>query len=232
MQLCVELLFKLLFVLDTVLLSLHSSVIQVVGIYFLDRWFRSLGRIFLTFTLILRESSENILNLLRGTPASVNLRYRLVSLLLLLHLQLLKSSNLLLSHLLVIELVANKLFSGSFLLPVRIGDKRTLLLFCIFNFLFYFVDLLVFPVQKSLLSSDELVFLLVFPSSLLNFPLRNHKVCCVTINVLNIISKVSFFRWLNYALLIILLLNRTWISFRRSYRKWLLVLYLFKKLCL
>jgi hypothetical protein len=67
-------------------------------------------------------------------------------------------------------------------------------LFCIFNFLFYFVDLLVFPVQKSLLSSDEHVFLLVFPSSLLNFPLRNHKVCCVTINVLNIISKVSFFR--------------------------------------
>jgi hypothetical protein len=226
-QLGVKLLLKLLLVLNTILLPLHTSVVQVVGINFLARRFPSLRRVSLAFIWFLGQPTKNIISFLRWTPARVNFRNRLISLFLLLYFQLLKSSYLLLSHLLIVKLVIYELLCRTFLLPVRIGNKCALFLLRILNFLFNFVDLLFFPVQKSLLSSDELVFLLVFLSTLSNFPLRNHKMCCVTINVLNVITYVSFVGRLNHALLILLFLDWTRISFWCSNRKGLFILHLF-----
>jgi hypothetical protein len=125
----------------------------------------------------------------------------------------------LLPNLLVVELVVYKLFSGTFLLLVRIGCKSAFLLFCILNVLLDFINLLSFPIQKSLLPSNKLVFFLVFLSPLLGFSLRNDQVNRIRVNVLNVVFKVGFVRRLNYALLVLLPLNGTRVSFDRCNRK-------------
>jgi len=173
-QFRVKLLVQLLLVLDAILLALHAPVVQVVRIHSFALRFKSFWRVLLCLIFFLCESAENIFRFLRRTASTINFRYGLVSLLLLLYFYLLQRTYLLLSHLLVVELIVDKLLGGAILMPLWIGDKCTLLLLSKLDFLLDFINLLILTIEKGLLPSNELIFLLVFLIDFLGVLFFNH----------------------------------------------------------
>jgi len=145
-QLGVILLVELLLILDTIFLTLHASIVQVVRIYSFTLRFGSLGRVLLCLILFLSESTEYILRFLRRAATTIDFRDRLVSLLLLLNFQLLQCAYFLLSDLLVVKLIIYELLGGTVLLSLRIGLKGALFLFSKLDFLLNFIDLLILPI--------------------------------------------------------------------------------------
>jgi len=145
-QFGVILLVELLLILNTIFLTLHASIVQVVWIHPFTLRFGSLGRVLLCLILFLSESTENIFRFLRRAPTTINFRNRLVSLLLLLNFQLLQCAYFLLSYLLVVKLIIYKLLGGTILLSLRIRHKSALFLLSKLDVLLNLINLLILSI--------------------------------------------------------------------------------------
>lgn len=131
----------------------------------------------------------------------------------------------------MIKLVIDELFSCSFFWPLRVRLVGTVLLFLTLYLLFNLVNLLIFSLQKCLLSAYELVLFLAFLCKFLTF-LRYYDMHRIAIHILNVVVWLLFVRCFNKAISIFFRLYRISYCLYRNDRKWLVVLHLLQQLSL